>query len=83
MKNVLFIKAYVDLNNEDFDKLSQLEQYDGYRGIWKISKSKAKDLKYVFAIHNNIIKNVYLIEEWHDGNTTEYKTRKINQMIQK
>ncbi len=78
MKNVLFIKAYVDLNNEDFDKLSQLEQYDGYRGIWKISKSKAKDLKYVFAIHNNIIKNVYLIEEWHDGNTTEYKTRKIN-----
>lgn len=78
MKNVVFIKAYVHLNNEDFDKLSQEEQYDGYRGIWKISKSKTKDLKYAFAIHNNIIKNVYLIDEWHDGNTTKYKTREIN-----
>jgi len=78
MKNVIFIKAYVDLNNEEFDKLSQDELYDGYRGIWRISKNKVDDLKYAFAIHNNIIKNVYLIDAWHNGNTTEYKTRKIN-----
>jgi predicted HNH restriction endonuclease len=78
MKNVLFIKAYVYLNNKSFNKLSQEEQYDGYRGIWKISKSKAKDLKYAFAIHNNIIKNVYIIDKWHDGNTTTYKTKRIN-----
>ncbi len=78
MKDVIFIKAYVDLNNEEFDKLSQDELYDGYRGIWRISKSKVKYLKYAFAIHNNIIKNVYLIDAWHNGNTTEYNTRQIN-----
>lgn len=78
MKDVIFIKAYVDLNDEEFDKLSQDELYDGYRGIWRISKNKVYDLKYVFAIHNNIIKNVYLIDSWYNGNTTQYKTRKIN-----
>ena len=78
MKNVIFIKAYVNLSNKEFNKLTQNELYDGYRGIWKISKAKTKDLKYAFAIHNNIIKNVYLIDEWHNGNTTEYKTREIN-----
>ena len=78
MKDVIFIKAYVNLNDEEFDNLSQDELYDGYRGIWRISKSKVEDLKYAFAIHNNIIKNVYLIDSWHNGNTTQYKTRKIN-----
>jgi 5-methylcytosine-specific restriction protein A len=78
MKNVIFIKAYVNLNNEEFNKLSHNELYDGYRGIWRISKDKTKDLKYAFAIHNNIIKNVYLIDEWHQGNTTEYKARLID-----
>lgn len=78
MKNVIFIKAYVNLNNEEFNKLSQNELYDGYRGIWKISKDRTKDLKYAFAIHKNIVKNVYLIDEWYEGNTTEYKARKIN-----
>lgn len=78
MKNVIFIKAYVNLSNEEFNKLSQNELYDGYRGIWKISKTKTKDVKYAFAIYNNIIKNVYLIDEWHNGNTTKYEAREIN-----
>ena len=78
MKDVIFIKAYVNLNNEEFDMLSHDELYDGYRGIWRINRNKAEDLKYAFAIHNNIIKNVYLIDSWHNGNTTQYKTRKIN-----
>ncbi len=78
MKDVIFIKAYVNLNDEEFDKLSQDELYDGYRGIWRIGKNKISDLKYAFAIHNNIIKNVYLIDSWHNGNTTEYRTIKIN-----
>ena len=78
MKDVIFIKAYVNLNDEEFDKLNQDELYDGYRGIWRISKNKVDNLKYAFAIHNNIIKNVYLIDSWHNGNTTQYRTRKIN-----
>ena len=78
MKDVIFIKAYVNLNDEEFDNLTQDELYDGYRGIWRISKTKCLKLKYAFAIHNNIIKNVYLIDEWHSGNTTKYKTRKFN-----
>ncbi len=78
MKDVVFIKAYVDLSDEEFDKLNQDELYDGFRGAWRISKDKAKDLKYAFAIHNHTIKNVYSIESWHDANTTEYKTRKID-----
>ena len=78
VKNVIFIKAYVNLNNEEFDNLNSDEVYDGYRGIWRISKNKVDDLKYAFAIHKNIIKNVYLIHAWHNGNTTQYRTRKIN-----
>ena len=78
MKDVIFIKAYVNLNDEEFNKLNQDELYDGYRGIWRISKNKVDNLKYAFAIHNNIIKNVYLIDSWHNGNTTQYRTRKIN-----
>ena len=78
VKNVIFIKAYVNLNNEEFDNLNSDEVYDGYRGIWRISKNKVDDLKYAFAIHKNIIKNVYLIHAWHNGNTTLYRTRKIN-----
>ncbi len=78
MKNAIFIKAYIDLNDEEFENLSQEELYDGYRGIWRISKDKAKQLKYAFGIHNNIIRNVYSIESWHEANTTKYKTRKID-----
>ena len=70
MKDVIFIKAYVNLNHEQFNELGEESIYDGYRGIWKINKNKAKDIKYAFAIHHNIIKNVYKIHEWHDANTT-------------
>ena len=69
VKNVIFIKAYVNLNNEEFDNLNSDEVYDGYRGIWRISKNKVDDLKYAFAIHKNIIKNVYLIHAAYIGAT--------------
>lgn len=64
LKNIVFIKAYVKFSNEEFDKLSQDDIYEGYRSGLKIDKNKTKDLKYAFAIHNNKIKNVYLIGSW-------------------
>ncbi len=78
MNDVLFIKAYVNLNDKEFDELAQDELYDGFRGIWRIAKDKTQDLKYAFGIHNGIIKCVYQINQWHGGNTTRYKARTIN-----
>lgn len=75
MKNILFIKTYVDLTEYEFNKKSKNELYDAVRGIWKVSKENIKNVQYVFLIHHNTIKSVYKVNQWHRGNTTHYKTR--------
>lgn len=78
METVIFIKTYVDLNETEFNNKSEDELYDAVRGTWKINANRAKNIKYAFAIHKGTIKNVYLINKWHEANTTKYITRTVD-----
>ncbi len=78
MEDVIFIKAYVELSEIEFDSLTPDELYDGFRGTWKLSEKRIENLQYAFAIHHGIIKKVYLIDKWHKANTTKYNTKKID-----
>jgi len=75
MKDILFIKTYVNLTEEDFNKKNETELYDAVRGIWKVSEQNIKNIQYVFLIHHHIIKRIYKVSQWHKGNTTPYTTR--------
>jgi len=78
MNEVIFIKTYVDLTDKEFNDKTENELYEAVRGIWKISKLRAEDINYAFAIHKGKIKKVYQIDEWHEANTTKYTTRVLD-----
>jgi len=83
MKDVLFIKTYVNLTENEFKKKTENELYDAVRGIWKVSEKNIEKIKYVFLIHKHIIKKIYKVKKWHKGNTTTYKTRTFDNNDQK
>jgi len=78
MDEVIFIKTYVYLTEKEFNDKTENELYEAVRGIWKISKLRAEDINYAFAIHKGKIKKVYQIDEWHEANTTKYTTRELD-----
>ncbi len=47
--------------------------YDCTRGVWHISNNE-KNAEYAFAVYHGKIVEVYKIENWHNANTTEYKS---------
>lgn len=43
------------------------ELYQCTRGLWRMSKARAENAKYVFAVFKGDIKEVYEIERWSDA----------------
>lgn len=83
MNEVIFIKTYVDLTEQEFNDKNENELYDAVRGVWKISTNRAENINYAFTIHKGKIKKIYLIDEWHEANSTHYTTRTLNKNDQK
>ena len=57
--------------------MNPTELYDYTRGIWKISKVKQDEIKYAFAIFDNVIQEVYEVKGWFKAGET-FSVRKGN-----
>ena len=52
------------------------ELYEVTRGVWILGLDRARGAKYVFAIFEGIVKEVYEPELWQDARVAGYETRK-------
>lgn len=46
--------------------------YDATRGTWRVSLDSARKAKYALAVHNGIVREVYLIAQWLPAGSTMY-----------
>ncbi len=51
------------------------ELYDITRGVWVLSAERASKMKYVFAVYEGVVREVYEPEKWMPALTTKYPTR--------
>jgi len=56
--------------------MSAQELYEVTRGVWILGLDRARGAKYVFAIFEGIVKEVYEPELWQDARVAGYDTRK-------
>ena len=66
-------------NNNYYSGITDLELYEGTRGVWRASMEKCKKAKYALSVHSGVVREVYLIADWHQGGSTFYSTRTPNQ----
>ena len=58
--NILVIK----INKLYRKDMTSDELYDAVRGVWRVSKTRLKDIEYVFGVYNALIVAVYKPSEW-------------------
>jgi hypothetical protein len=51
------------------------ELYDITRGVWVLSAERASKMKYVFAVYEGVVREVYEPEKWLPALTTPYPKR--------
>jgi hypothetical protein len=51
------------------------ELYDITRGVWVLSAARASKMKYVFAVYEGVVREVYEPEKWMPALTTQYPNR--------
>ena len=51
------------------------ELYDITRGVWVLSAERASKMKYVFAVYEGVVREVYEPERWLHALTTPYPNR--------
>jgi uncharacterized protein len=51
------------------------ELYDITRGVWVLGLSRASKMKYVFAVYEGVVREVFEPEKWMPALTTKYPTR--------
>jgi len=56
--------------------MSAQELYEITRGVWKLGLDRARGARYVFAIFEGIVKEVYEPESWQEARVAGYQTRK-------
>jgi len=55
--------------------MTSTELYEATRGVWKLDLGRASGAKYVFAVFEGIVKEVYEPQEWQPASTAGYVTR--------
>ena len=55
----------IKINNKILEEREN-DIYETVRSAWRVSVDKAKQYKYCFAVLNGVVKNVFIIEEWHE-----------------
>ena len=55
--------------------MSAAELYDITRGVWRLVFERASAMKYVFAVYEGVVREVYEPEKWMPALTTKYPTR--------
>jgi uncharacterized protein len=51
------------------------ELYDITRGVWVLGLSRASKMKYVFAVYEGVVREVYEPEKWMPALTSKYPSR--------
>ena len=65
----------ININQTYHNRISIGALYDCTQGIWRLSKTRAENAKYAFAVYKGIVREVYEIDRWHSEGTTEYTER--------
>jgi hypothetical protein len=47
--------------------MSAAELYDITRGVWKMDLERASFMKYVFAVYEGVVREVYEVEKWQSA----------------
>ena len=55
--------------------MPEAELYDITRGVWVLSTERASKMKYVFAVYEGVVREVYEPEKWLPALTTPYPNR--------
>ncbi len=55
------------------------ELYEATRGVWKVGPRCTK-AQYAFAVFEGLVREVYVVDSWHDAGTTPYATRDASQL---
>ena len=51
------------------------ELYDITRGVWVLSFERTAKMKYVFAVYEGVVREVYEVEKWRPALINDYTTR--------
>ena len=71
-------KGLAFLLNDSFKSgMSEYALYEATRGVWW-SVPREKDLKYAYATHGGLVKEVYEINSWVPAGTQNYYTRELD-----
>lgn len=57
------------------DHMSEQALYEATRGVWKLARRRDA-VQYAFAVAKGVVKEVFVVNQWHPAGTTEYATRK-------
>jgi hypothetical protein len=55
--------------------MSTAELYDITRGVWVLGLSRASKMKYVFAVYEGVVREVFEPQKWMPALTTKYPAR--------
>jgi len=55
--------------------MTSTELYEATRGVWKLDLGRASGAKYVFAVFEGIVKEVYEPQKWQPASADGYVTR--------
>ncbi len=65
----------ITINKLYRSNMSPLALKEATRGIWVLDPRRANKAKYAMAVFQGVVREVYLIKEWHKSGTLTYKTR--------
>ena len=64
----------ITINKRYKSEMSAEDLYHSTRGIWVVGKNRDK-VDYAMAIYQGIVREVYLVDSWHEAGTTQYDDR--------
>lgn len=56
------------------DQMTHEALYEAVRGVWKVGMAR-NSVEFVFAVANGIVRQVFVVSQWHPAGTTPYVTR--------
>lgn len=61
------------------DQMTPEALYEAARGVWKIGEDRSK-VEYAFAVAGGIVREVYVVNQWHPAGTIPYATREAKEI---
>lgn len=65
----------IRINKLYHPRMSATEMYEATRGVWKLNPERASKARYVLAVFDGIVQEVYCVSRWQQAGKAHYKTR--------